>query len=166
MGILDGIFKKGADAVIGSAGRALDGLLTNKEEVMVAQADLDRIKAEVAAEVNRHFEEMGRQSNEITKVYLEDVANARAMQIAALQQQDLFSKRYIYYLASFIIVSATGFGLGLLYVTVPEGNKRLVEMFADIYLFAGALSVIYFFFGSSKSSQDKTQQLVNKPADK
>lgn len=91
--------------------------------------------------------------------YMEDLANARAMQIAALAQDDKFSKRYLYYLSSFVIASATAFGTMLFFVDVPEDNRRLVEMFADIYLFAGAIMVMQFFFGSSKSSHMKDETI-------
>jgi hypothetical protein len=100
------------------------------------------------------------------RIVVEDRNKAREMQIAALNQNDLFSKRYVYYLASFIVFSATAFGIGLFFWTVPEENKRLVEMFSDIYLFGGALVVINFFFGSSKSSHDKDDAIRNQTINK
>jgi hypothetical protein len=91
----------------------------------------------------------------LIEMELADRQNARNMQIEALGQSDNFSKRYLYYLSSFIVVSATLFGVLLFFIDVPEENKRLVEMFADIYLFAGAMAVINFFFGSSIGSKEK-----------
>jgi len=91
----------------------------------------------------------------LIEMELADRQNARAMQIAALDQEDLFSKRYLYYLSSFIVVAATLFGVLLFWVEIPDENKRLVEMFSDIYLFAGAMAVINFFFGSSLGSKQK-----------
>jgi len=79
----------------------------------------------------------------------EDKQSARNLQIEALKQDDKFSKRFIYFLASFVIVSATGFAFGLFFYQIPDGNKRMIEMFADVYLFAGAIMVLQFFFGSS-----------------
>lgn len=79
----------------------------------------------------------------------EDKQSARNMQIEALKQDDKFSKRFIYFLASFVIISATGFAFGLFFYSIPENNKRMIEMFADVYLFAGAIMVLQFFFGSS-----------------
>lgn len=84
--------------------------------------------------------------------YLADVANARSMQVAALQQEDKFSKRFVYYLASFIVLVASAFGVMLFFIDVPKENQRLVDMFCDVYLFAGALMVLNFFFGSSVRS--------------
>lgn len=87
--------------------------------------------------------------------YLADVQDARDMQKVALGQSSWLAKHYIYLLGTFILVSATGFGVALTFYVVPEENKRLVEMFADIYLFAGAMAVINFFFGSSIGSKEK-----------
>lgn len=94
----------------------------------------------------------------------EDRHDARAMQIEALKQDDKFSKRFVYYLAAFVIISATAFAFGLFFFSVPEGNKRLIEMFADVYLFGGAVMVLAFFFGSShsKQNQDRTNSIMNK----
>jgi hypothetical protein len=91
--------------------------------------------------------------------YLADVANARQMQIEALKQDDLFSKRYTYYLASFIVIFAFGIGVMLFFVEFPESNRRMIEMLFDLLIFSGALTVIQFFFGSSKGSADKTKML-------
>ena len=39
-------------------------------------------------------------STEIEKAYLADTADARKMQVAALQQDDLFSKRFVYFFSA------------------------------------------------------------------
>lgn len=103
---------------------------------------------------------------EMFKLQLEDKASARGMQVEALKQNDVVSKRYIYYLSSFIIAAATAFGFMLFFVDVPGENRRMVEMFADVYLFAGALAVLNFFFGSSKSSHDKNEILKTQTENK
>lgn len=88
---------------------------------------------------------------------VEDISNARAMQIEALKQDDKFSKRFIYYLSIFVMISATGFGVGLMFFEIPESNRRLIEMFADIYLFAGAIMILQFFFGASHKLGNNTK---------
>ena len=150
MSIIGSIISKAGKGIIDSIGNAIDKNITNKEEAA-------NIKLELEKEVNRHNEALLNNSLEVEKAYLKDVSDARALQVAALGQTDLFSKRFLYYLAAFIILSATAFGVMLFFIVVPEENKRLVEMFSDVYLFAGALSVIYFFFGSSKGSHDKNE---------
>lgn len=89
------------------------------------------------------------------KYELEDRQDARSMNEKTIKSEDPFVRRYIYFLAAFIIAASVSFGVMLFYVHVPEGNKRLVEMFADIFLFSGAVIVIQFFFGSSSGSKSK-----------
>ncbi|HEY8935103.1 MAG TPA: hypothetical protein VIM65_07775 [Cyclobacteriaceae bacterium] len=94
----------------------------------------------------------------------QDRMNARAMQIEALRQDDQFSKRFIYYFAMLIISAAIVFGVMLFFVPIPEANKRLVEMFCDLFLFAAALTIINYFYGASKLSHDKYASLLNNKA--
>lgn len=148
MDLISKLFGSGVGSVVDSVANAADKFITTKAE-----------KEEFKAELARIAQEGEKIAIERERQYLADVASARAMQSSALNQSDLFSKRFVYYLASFIIISATIFGISLMYYEIPEGNKRMVEMFFDIYLFSGALTVIYFFFGSSSGSHDKNSIL-------
>ena len=147
-GVLTKIFSGGAEKIVGALGDAFDKNFTNKEERLEWQAKMQEI-------VTKNIQEMERLSNEKFKLEVEDRDSARKLQIAALGQNDNFSKRFIYYIAAFVLVSASGFGFGLFFWVPQEENKRMIEMFADVYLFAGAMVVLNFFFGSSKGSHDK-----------
>lgn len=92
---------------------------------------------------------------EIELAYLADVKDARQMQVEALKQDSWLAKHFIYLLSGFIIMAATLFGVMLFYIEFPEENRRMVEMFSDIYLFGGAIMVLNFHLGSSKGSADK-----------
>jgi hypothetical protein len=48
-----------------------------------------------------------------------------------------------------MVFIASAFGVMLFFIEVPERNQRLVDMFCDVYLLAGALMVLQFFFGNS-----------------
>ena len=112
---------------------------------------------DISPEDKLEFEKLHQEYEiEMAKLEATDRDSARKMQIEALHQDDIFSKRFIYYLSAFIVISATAFGVMIFYVEVPESNKRMVEMFADVYLFAGALTVINFFFGSAFRSRQQT----------
>lgn len=112
----------------------------------------------------REFDSMKNDfEKEIYALEIQDRDSARSLQKAALAQDSWFAKHFLYILASFIILSATIMGLMLFFYEFPEGNKRMIEMFMDIYLFAGALLVLNFFFGSSKGSLDKTQMMKSDP---
>jgi nitroreductase len=149
MGFFDKIFGGKAKDVVDSVGVVLDDLFTSKEERAKVMLEIDK-------EVNRHLEVIEAEASKLLEIELKDRERASAMQIAALNQDDRFSKRFLYYLAAFMMIAATSFGLMLCFVTIPEKNQRLVEMFADFFFISGVGSVIGFFFGSSKSSQDKS----------
>jgi len=119
-------------------------------------SDLIDKRPDIPADVKEKLLELHKIELEELKAILDDKKSARDMQIAALSQEDIFSKRFVYYLAIIIISASILFGTALMFIEeIPEGNKRLVEMFADIFLFSGGLVVIQFFFGSSKGSRDK-----------
>jgi hypothetical protein len=143
---LRGLFQGKAKEVLDSAFKGLDGLITNKEE-------LAKIKLEAEQEMNRHAEAMEQVALKEIELQNSEMNSARSLQVSALGQSDLFSKRFIYYLASFIVLSSTAFGVMLFFVNVPEQNKRLVEMFADVYLFGGAMLVLSYFFGATMKNQ-------------
>lgn len=142
-------------------GSLVGGILPDKGLLGVVK-NLITNDPDITPELKLEFEKLEQEfEKEMLQMELADRDSARKMQIEALHQDDVFSKRYLYYLSSFIIVSATAFGTMLFFVTVPEENKRMVEMFADIYLFGGAVTVINFFFGSAFRS--KQQPPITKP---
>lgn len=141
-------------------GKFLEGLGDVGGAILDAAGDFTGIQGlkKLAGIIENNDELTPAQKQEALKLVeleLADRENARALQMAALDQEDLFSKRFVYYLSSFIVVAATAFGILLFWVKVPEANKRMIEMFCDIYLFAGAMAVINFFFGSSLGSKQK-----------
>lgn len=89
-----------------------------------------------------------------------DRDSARQMQIAALNQEDKFSKRFVYYYASAIT------GISFLYIfwitfgTIPESNIRFADTILGFLLGVGLSNIIVYFFGSSKGSKDKTDALM------
>lgn len=151
-------FTGGKGKVLEAANNLIDNLVTNKEE-------REQKKIEFAQVINAHELEVINAGIKADEMRIQDIQNARSMQIAALGQDDKFSKRYVYYLATFVILSAVIFGILLFFIPVPEANKRMVEMFCDIFLFAGAMMVMQFFFGSSvgsrRSSEAMRTQIAN-----
>lgn len=147
LSIIKGIFN--GKSIIKDVGDVVDRFVTTK-------AEKEEAKRLIQEAIHQHEIKVKEQALEAERLLLEDRKDAREMQRAALEQADLFSKRYLYFLASFIIIGAFTFGIGLMFYDIPAANKRMVEMFADIFLFGSGVTVIQFFFGSSKSSTDKT----------
>lgn len=146
------IFTGGASNIVDSVGKIVDNLNVSGEEKA-------KIQQEMTNEINRHMEAIGAQANTETEAYLKDRDSARQMQIEALKQDDLFAKRFVYYLSIVIIFLVAAFDTCLFFVNIPERNHDLVNMVAGTLNTTGFAAIVYFFFGSSKSSHDKQKQI-------
>jgi hypothetical protein len=91
----------------------------------------------------------------LAKMDFEDTANARDMQKTALSQDDLFSKRYIYYFSSFWSFVGATLLLGIMFVEIPENNIRLVDTAFGFMLGTVLASMFNYYFGSSSGSSKK-----------
>lgn len=150
------IVKGGVEGLLDSGTKLIDTFISSPDEKIKA-------KIEFRAMLQDYEVKMQEQANKELELIINERGNARAMQIAALNQNSWLAKHYIYILASLLVVSALGFGTALLYIDIPEANRRTVEMFFDMFLFAGALTVVNFFFGSSAGSKQKTDhEVINK----
>lgn len=131
----------------------VDNVSTNKEE---------KIKAETALkEVIFKYEQTIEQ--EWTKreaALLQDVANARAMNMKAMENQDKFIRRFPYFLAGGVMIgSFVMWGL-ILSGTYDPDKKEIV------FALTGALStmvmlVLGFFFGSTSGAANKNETIKN-----
>ncbi|MDD3443202.1 MAG: hypothetical protein PHW89_08060 [Sulfurimonas denitrificans] len=90
-----------------------------------------------------------------------DRDSARQMQVAALSQEDLFSKRFVYYYASFITFVSFAYIFFITFGKIPEANVRFADTILGFLLGVGLSNIIVYFFGSSKGSRDKTDALLN-----
>lgn len=102
-------------------------------------------------------------ADEAEKRDYEDRASARAMQVAALQQDDVQSKRFIYNFAWFWSGFATLYILMVTFVPMPEGNARYADMVLGFLLGTVVATILTFFYGSSRGSKDQSatmQQVI------
>lgn len=90
----------------------------------------------------------------------ENTNNARNMQIEALKQDDTFSKRFVYYLATFWSAFAVIYIFFVTFGTIPANNVRFADTIIGFILGTIIATIINFFFGSSKGSTDK-QEMIN-----
>ncbi|TMU56471.1 hypothetical protein [Flagellimonas algicola] len=84
---------------------------------------------------------------EMTKEF-QDLADARDMQKAALAQNDLFSKRFVYYLAAGLLLATTLISLLPFFVNIPQDSMNLVNRGTDFFYTVSGGSIIAFFFGA------------------
>jgi len=85
-------------------------------------------------------------------MYLQDVANARNMQVAALNQKDRFSKRFIYYFAIFWSIVASGYVVGITFFNIPENNVRFADTTLGFMLGTVISAILGFFYGNSDTT--------------
>jgi hypothetical protein len=109
--------------------------------------------AELKIAADKHLEFMTEQANKNT-------ADARDLQKVALGQDDKFSKRYIYHLATFWSIAAALY-IGLItFLNIPPENIRFVDTVLGFILGTIVSSVINYFFGSSSGSAVKNELLM------
>lgn len=102
----------------------------------LAQIDLDKLKAEYA-----------------------NTADARAMQVAALNQSDIFSKRFTMYLTVFWSVAAVAYVGFITFGVIPDNNVRFADTILGFILGTVVSTVLNFWFGSSIGSKEKAEAL-------
>ena len=103
------------------------------------------------------------QKNEALKILqldLENTKDARAMQVAALGQEDIFSKRFVYYLASFWSLVTVIYIFMTTFLDVV--NERVADTVLGFLLGTIVATIINYFFGSSQGSKDKTMEILKK----
>lgn len=101
----------------------------------------------------------------LDEMYLADKKDARAMQQTALEQEDVFSKRFLYYFAVGWSLFAAIYLLCITFVTIPTDNISTVQTITGFIMGTLISSIIQFFFGSTKGSKDKdtiAQELLKK----
>lgn len=94
------------------------------------------------------------------KLEFENTNNARNMQVEALKQDDTFSKRFVYYLATFWSVFGVIYIFFITFGNIPANNVRFADTILGFILGTIIATIINFFFGSSKGSTDK-QEMIN-----
>lgn len=104
--------------------------------------------------------EMGRQGIQLVEAEHANTRDARAMQVAALAQDDVFSKRFVYYFAAGWSLFAAGYLLAITFLDVPENSVRFADTALGFILGTLIATIVNFFFGSSRSSQKKDETVA------
>jgi len=100
---------------------------------------------------------------------LKDTQSARQMQVSALNQDDLFSKRFIYFFASFWSLMACVYIGWITFGAIPEANVRFADTCLGFVLGTIVASIMMFFFGTTVGSGNKTKmqdQMIHRLIDK
>lgn len=150
------IFGDIAKAIFGDKG-ITGGVMDVLKSTGIIKDPETALKAEQAL---RDFElAKANQDIEVAKIEAGDRASARDMQKESLKQDDVFSKRFIYYYALGMSGAAILY-IGLAtFINIPEKNVRFVDTVLGFFLGTLLAAIIQFFFGSSSGSMAKSQQI-------
>ncbi|MCM2971788.1 hypothetical protein [Larsenimonas suaedae] len=92
---------------------------------------------------------------DLQKHTLADKADARAMQVAELQQEDTLSKQFIYWFASVWSVFTMFYVSMISFMGVDESSQRFADTVLGFMLGTLIAAMIQFFFGSSRRDQER-----------
>jgi Mg2+/citrate symporter len=87
------------------------------------------------------------------KLDLDNIKDARDMQKVALQQEDLFSKRYVYYFSTAWSFFAMVYIAFITFGSIPTTNVRFADTILGFMLGTAVASMFNFFLGSSIGSR-------------
>jgi hypothetical protein len=156
LNLLKGFAPAIATAVAGPLGGAAVSMIAKKFGVEDSVAAV----AQAIAGDPKAAEKLRELDMEYAKLHLENVKDARAMQNAALGQSDIFSKRFIYYFASFWSLCSVAYIAAITFANIPIQNVRFADTILGFLLGTVVATILNFFYGTSKSSQDKTDKMA------
>lgn len=135
MSIISDLLTGGVGSVVNVVADVADRFITTDKERMSAQIEMENIGL-------KHEEAV-----------LADKDSARKVQIAALQQDDVFSKRFVYYFA----IGWSGFSMVyFLWATFGQvENQRMADTILGVLIGTCLASFFQFFYGSTSRSQKK-----------
>ena len=156
LNILKGIAPAVATAVGGPLGGLAVTAIANKFGVA------DDVKAVAAAiagdpEAATKLAELDLKQFELENA---DRDSARHMQETALNQDDKFAKHFIYWFAWFWSVGSMAYFFAITFGQVPASGKDFGNIILGFLLGTAVATIISFFYGSSKSSKDKTDTMT------
>jgi hypothetical protein len=95
---------------------------------------------------------------ETLKAQHANTADARAMQVVALNQSDVFSKRFTMYLTAFWSVCAAIYIGFITFSVIPDTNVRFADTILGFILGTVIATMLNFWFGSSIGSKEKDKK--------
>lgn len=123
------------------------------------EAAFEAIKADPAKVLEFQIE-VAKNEKEIELAYLQDTQNARAMQTAALAQEDLFSKRFVYYFAAGWSLFAMVYFACVTFIVVPDEGQRIADTILGVLIGNVLGGMFAYFYGSTKGSAEKSRLLA------
>jgi hypothetical protein len=160
LGLLKGLAPAVATAVSGPLGGLAVTAIANKFGVA---DDVQAVAKAIAGDPDaaQKLAELDLKQFELENA---DRDSARHMQEVALQQDDKFAKHFIYWFAWFWSVGSMSYFFAITFGQVPPSGKDFGNIILGFLLGTAVATIISFFYGSSKSSKDKTDTMSKEMA--
>lgn len=149
------VLAKGKDWVEQKTGVKIDQPLSAEDVTKLKQFEMEH--QEELMRIRLEDKKLG---IEELNAYLADTANARHMQEEAMHSEDPLVRRFIYFYAMFWSACSAAYIGFITFGTIPRDNVRFADTILGFILGTVVATIIQFFYGSSKGSQEKTQALV------
>lgn len=137
-----------AEEVLGIASQVTG--IGNKDEALEAiKADPEvALKFKIAVMNDKH---------RLDEMFLADRKDAREMQEVALEQDDPFSKRFLYYFAIGWSLFAAAYMTAITFIPITDAAEGYANTILGFLLGTAVSAILQFFFGSSQGSKDKNK---------
>ena len=142
-----------ATAVAGPAGGAVVSALASK---FGCKETVDDVARAIAGDPEAAIK-LAQIDLETLKMQYANTADARAMQVAALNQSDVFSKRFTMYLTAFWSIAAVLYVGFITFGVIPDKNVRFADTILGFILGTVVATMLNFWFGSSIGSKEKAE---------
>lgn len=143
--------KEKAEAVVATA-RKLTGIDAPEAAVKAVVEDPEKLRQFELSVMQLQLEE--------TRVVLADVQNARAMQAAALLQDDLFSKRFAYYFAVGWSAFSAVYFTAVTFCAMPSQGQRIADTILGFLLGTAIASIFSWLYGTTVRNAKKDETIA------
>lgn len=156
---------KGLDQILGIVGDLVPGvaILDNIKDAILGNGsdEVNEAISILTPEERQQILELVKLEQQELDSILADKQSARAMQVAALGQDDLFSKRFTYYFITAWSLFSMAFILMTTLLEIPPANMRIVDTTQGVILGTAVASMFGFLLGSTHKSQQKDATISN-----
>lgn len=157
-----GLDQKLGKMIAGDRGAEVAGKVVKVAQAVTGAPNPDAALAAISGDLGKWHELQTKmielEAQELGRI-LDDIASARGMQEKALEQDDKFSKRFVYYFATAWSTFAMGYLVFITFGTIPEANQRFADTILGFLLGTIIATIIVYFYGSSRSSHGKDNSI-------
>lgn len=160
MSIFGKIFGTGVGEVLKPVSDILDNVITNKEEKIKAQAELEKV-------LNDYMIQKEQMANAAVEMYLKDTQDARQMnaRVQESEKASWLSKNIAYLIDLLLTLVWSGITVFLVARAINLIEVKSVDLTSILSIYATVTAVfttvLYFHRGTSKSSESKNEVIKN-----